>query len=685
MGRVPYGPQPDIFDFDRFTSAGTYLFSDSIPAPAAYFSVDGGYTKIADYGQTSDPSDFLNSGVQGGNDPFNEFYTNSTIQGLTVYDKEQLDALGFHLASPLMVTIQTDTNSIASTSLVQTFFSNYYLENAATGVGSELKFGGTPVVAGEFGAWTPIGAAVTATGYDVAWKVAGADQYIVWNTDSSGNYISNLTDVVSGTSLTLEQIETVFNQDLNGDGVIGVPAPTVIQTDGSTSLVLAGNEYFLYNSSGTGPSLKYGGAPVVAGEFGAWTPIGAVVTATGYDVAWKVAGADQYIVWDTDSSGNYISNLTDVISGTSLSLEQIETVFNQDINGDGTIGPTVTLIQTDTNSFGSTSLNEVANEYFLYNSGGTGPSLKYGGAPVVAGEFGAWTPIGAVVTATGYDVAWKVAGADQYIVWDTDSSGNYISNLMDVISGTSLSLEQIETVFNQDINGDGTIGPTVILIQTDTNSFGSTSLNEVANEYFLYNSGGTGPSLKYGGAPVVVGEFGAWTPIGAAVTATGYEVAWKVAGADQYIVWDTDSSGNYISNLTAVVSGTSATLESFETSFHQDLNGDGVIGVPPATAPSPTTPTAQATPVTVLNNDTFVFRQEGGAEFVANAERAEIMELDGFDDNQAAALLRHALMAQHQTLFRSTNDGHDFVGSHDGITPMNAHIADIHATAFIIH
>ncbi len=75
----------------------------------------------------------------------------------------------------------------------------------------------------------------------------------------------------------------------------------------------------------------------------------------------------------------------------------------------------------------------------------------------------------------------------------------------------------------------------------------------------------------------MVGEFGAWTPIGAAVTATGYEVAWKVAGADQYIVWDTDSSGNYISNLTDVISGTSATLESLETSFHQDLNGDGVV------------------------------------------------------------------------------------------------------------
>ena len=74
---------------------------------------------------------------------------------------------------------------------------------------------------------------------------------------------------------------------------------------------------------------------------------------------------------------------------------------------------------------------------------------------------------------------------------------------------------------------------------------------------------------------------GAWTPIGAEQTATGYEVAWKVTGADQYTVWNTDSNGNYVSNLIGVVSGTSTALESLETSFHQDLNGDGVIGIRP--------------------------------------------------------------------------------------------------------
>ena len=67
-------------------------------------------------------------------------------------------------------------------------------------------------------------------------------------------------------------------------------------------------------------------------------------------------------------------------------------------------------------------------------------------------------------------------------------------------------------------------------------------------------------------------------PIGAEQTATGYEVAWKVTGADQYTVWTTDSNGNFVSGI-GVVSGSSYALESLEASFQQDLNGDGTIGL----------------------------------------------------------------------------------------------------------
>ena len=39
-----------------------------------------------------------------------------------------------------------------------------------------------------------------------------------------------------------------------------------------------------------------------------------------------------------------------------------------------------------------------------------------------------WVPIGAVQTASGYDVAWELPGANEYTVWSTDSNGNYIAN-----------------------------------------------------------------------------------------------------------------------------------------------------------------------------------------------------------------------------------------------------------------
>ncbi len=103
LGRVPYGAPydtaPDIFDLFRFSSQGVRLFNGDNTAPASYFSLDGGTTKLADFGQNSDPSDFLNSGVQGPNDPFNEYYTGSTSQSLTTVDLTILHALGFHLTT----------------------------------------------------------------------------------------------------------------------------------------------------------------------------------------------------------------------------------------------------------------------------------------------------------------------------------------------------------------------------------------------------------------------------------------------------------------------------------------------------------------------------------------------------------------------------------------------------------
>ena len=145
-------------------------------------------------------------------------------------------------------------------------------------------------------------------------------------------------------------------------------APEFIATDGTTSLVQANNNYFLDPASGTstGPEVKQGGAPVIAGA-GGWTIIDAIqVAGGGYDVAWKETGADQYTVWSLDANGNQTGNIAGgVITGESATLENFETIFGQDLNGDGHIGPPpppppVTIV-TD----GTTTLVQSDNNYFL--------------------------------------------------------------------------------------------------------------------------------------------------------------------------------------------------------------------------------------------------------------------------------------------------------------------------------
>src|SRR5205814_1387189 len=81
--------------------------------------------------------------------------------------------------------------------------------------------------------------------------------------------------------------------------------------------------------------------------------------------------------------------------------------------------PAVTVIE----SFGSTKLDQIGSDYFfdpVTGAAGVGPELKYAGAPLAAGTYGAWTILGAEQTASGYDVAFKANGADRYTVWATD-------------------------------------------------------------------------------------------------------------------------------------------------------------------------------------------------------------------------------------------------------------------------
>lgn len=449
----------------------------------------------------------------------------------------------------LATTVIESAGSTALTKIAD----GYFLGNS----GPQLKIGGGAVTEGQFGGWSPVGAEQVSGGYKIAWKLGGADQYQVWNTDGLGNFLST-TGGVSGGSAALQSAETVLQQDLNGDGTTGI-ITTVIESAGSTPLTKIGDGYLL---GGSGPQLKIGSASVTEGQFGNWAPIGAEQVGGGYSVAWKLAGADQYQVWSTDGSGNFLSTSGPLQSGGAL-LHATESILHQDLNGDGTTGAVMAVIE----SAGSTALTKIDDGYFL---GGSGPQLKIGGASVTEGQFGDWAPVGAEQVGGGYRVAWKFGGADLYQIWATDSSGNFQSTSGGV-PGASVALQSAETVLQQDLNGDGTTGLPVTTVE----SAGATALVKVGNGYFFGSAGG--PQLKIGGAPVSDGQFGAWTVIGVEQVTGGYRVAWKLPGADQYQIWATDTSGNFFST-SGVLSGGSASLQLMETVFQQNLNGDGVTG-----------------------------------------------------------------------------------------------------------
>jgi hypothetical protein len=95
MGRID-GFGLDLF---RYSSPGNHVFGFAIPAPRAYFSVDGGISDLADFGINSDPGDFLNPPASNlsPNDPFNETVGTTTV--LTPLDLRVMDVLGFNVGA----------------------------------------------------------------------------------------------------------------------------------------------------------------------------------------------------------------------------------------------------------------------------------------------------------------------------------------------------------------------------------------------------------------------------------------------------------------------------------------------------------------------------------------------------------------------------------------------------------
>ena len=324
---------------DTVAPSAPVLVSDTL-----IFSSKVGVSGTAEAGSTIklyEANTLLGTAVTASNSTWN-FTTGSLADGTHAFTATATDVAGnvSNLSTALPAIVGTIIEATGSASLIE-LGNKFYVGNASTGYNAMLKVAGVAQLVDPTGHVAPVGAEKTANGYQVVWTLGGG-QYSIWTTDNNGNETSYVH--VSGTSSTLETLETTFRQDLNGDGVIGAaPVPTtLIETNGSAGLAQIGGNFYVGNgSTGYHAELKVAGVAQVVDPTGHVAPLGAEKTATGYQVVWTLGGG-QYSIWTTDNNGNEIAYVH--VSDTSSTLKALEATFLQDFNGDGVINTASTVL-----------------------------------------------------------------------------------------------------------------------------------------------------------------------------------------------------------------------------------------------------------------------------------------------------------------------------------------------------
>jgi len=525
-------------------------------------------------------------------------------------------------------------------------------------------------------------AGATSTGVSA---VNAAGEVVGYYADGSGNihgFVDNgsviaTVDVPGATETDILGINAAgvisgyYNDSsYNQHGFVGTPATTVIEAFGSTELVQVGNNFFLDSiSSGTGPELKYQGAPAVAGAFSGWTPIGAEATSTGYEIAWKMAGADQYTEWYTDSNGNFLSNpLNAYVSGSSTTLETLETSFHQDLNGDGVIDLPTTVIEAKDDTVltlspltqpasidAAATLELTGTDSGAVTFNGSTGTLILDHSSLFSGQLLIFTGDGDLSSSDQLDLRDIGFGPGTTVGYVGTSSGGTLT-VSDAQSHTAhITLAGDYTGSTFTLSSDGSGGTTVIdpLVKQDT-ADGTLSFSDP--DPTDTHSVSVSPQDEATG---YLGSFVADTV--------------NAANGQDTVGWHFNFGPGPV---------TQTVTQSYNVSV-ADHHADGTINT-----------ATQSVSVTIAGPgyDSFVFHPGVGSDTLVNAGSSDTIELDGFSsvtsNNQLAALLHDAQTGQPQSLFQPVNGGHDTqinLGNHDSITLTDVQIADLHASNFMIH
>jgi len=348
----------------------------------------------------------------------------------------------------------------------------HHEDDATKSVSISLKYSGNPVGPNKWDGWSATQVEESASGgFEVLWSHSGGRTW-VWKTDASGNYVSTI-------DRTIAENETIFEVDLDGDGVIGLNFKMVDIT-GDYKLAKAANQYHIIKANdATADIISFGNT----GTNGVWRVKQVEASASGGYELFHVHDDGRTMVHKVDAAGNYQNHIY-------RSIAQNETIFLVDLNGDG-------YTNIETNGDYTLALHGASQKYYILDGNGVSIGLtNIHGSPVGPGSFSEkdsiWKAVQVEESVAGFEVLWSDVGtaAMPDIQWKTDATGKFQKFIYNSFSDY---LELRETIFEADLNGDG-----LITIETNGNfkiigSHGNDTIDGDAGNDTL--DGGTGKDI----------------------------------------------------------------------------------------------------------------------------------------------------------------------------------------------
>jgi trimeric autotransporter adhesin len=521
-------------------------------------TVVGGITALAIDGNAEAVTYSLTDNASG------RFAINSATGAITVANSALLN---FEAATSHEITVQATSvdgsftkktftiavNDVNEVDIIETAGSvdlavvngNYAAIDAATGAVTPITYDGNPVSPTRFAGWSIVGA-------ERVGDMASGEIEYMWKNNNNNTFWystnSNTGSVISGAALRAKEVD--FEQDFDGDGIVGVPTSQTIESVGAVTLKLDASRNYVAVDTATNVAtpITYNGAPVSPTRFAGWSVVGAE------RVGDTPSGAIEYMWKSNDNIFWYStnSNTGSVISGAALRAKEVD--FEQDFDGDGIVGA---VANQTIESVGAVTLKLDASRNYAAVDTATNVAtpITYNGNPVSPKSFTGWSVVGAERLGD------TPSGAIEYMWKSTNNTFWYStnSNAGRAVTGTALLAKEVD--FQQDFDGDGIIGDTT---NQTIESFGTTTLSVTPSGLYIANNGSGEVNVQYAGTNVGPDSYAGWKIVGAEIDAGEVKAMWKAASG---LFWYCTNTNN----------GDIVTPESYESTFQQDFNNDGFI------------------------------------------------------------------------------------------------------------